>query len=168
MSTYALSSSVLPVVQRAGVRIVTRLNPAARHVLGDELMLKRILINLISNAIKFTPPSGRIEVSCAPEADGGLLLAVADTGLGIASSDLPKVLEPFVQAGDALSRHHGGTGLGLPLTKSLVEKHGGGLAIASRLGEGTRVSVTLPARRILAQPGDRPAPRAARAHQKEC
>jgi signal transduction histidine kinase len=113
----------------------------------DELKLKQILLNLLSNAIKFTPPGGRVQVATALDSDG-FVIKVRDTGIGIASNDLPKVLIPFTQLDSKLSRKHGGTGLGLPLTKGLVELHGGSLAIESEVGVGTTVTVRLPAARI--------------------
>jgi len=113
----------------------------------DELKLKQILLNLLSNAVKFTPPAGRVEVKTALDSDG-FVIKVKDTGIGIAPSDLPKVLIPFTQLDSKLSRKHGGTGLGLPLTKGLVELHGGSFAIDSEVGIGTTVTVRLPAARV--------------------
>jgi signal transduction histidine kinase len=113
----------------------------------DELKLKQILLNLLSNAVKFTPPAGRVEVETALDSDG-FVIKVKDTGIGIAPSDLPKVLIPFTQLDSKLSRKHGGTGLGLPLTKGLVELHGGSFAIDSEVGIGTTVTVRLPAARV--------------------
>jgi signal transduction histidine kinase len=113
----------------------------------DELKLKQILLNLFSNAAKFTPTGGCVHVQTALNSDG-FAIKVTDTGIGISASDLPKVLIPFTQLDSKLSRKHGGTGLGLPLTKGLIELHGGSLVIDSEVGVGTTVTIRLPARRV--------------------
>jgi signal transduction histidine kinase len=118
-------------------------------VLGDERALRQIVLNLLSNAVKFTPKGGRISLSIIRNSEGGLTLTVADTGIGIPQEHLDLVLRPFHQVDSSDTRRHDGTGLGLPLAKALVEKHGGTLQLESQLGRGTRVSVILPARRIL-------------------
>ena len=116
---------------------------------ADEKRLKQILLNLLSNAIKFTPPGGRVTIrGQAGDADDPLVIAIADTGIGIAPRDIPRALMPFAQIDSQLSRRYEGTGLGLPLTKSLVELFGGTLEIESELGAGTTVSVTFPAARV--------------------
>jgi two-component system cell cycle sensor histidine kinase PleC len=111
----------------------------------DRQALRQILLNLISNAVKFTPPGGRIEVGAQPGADGGFLLWVGDTGIGIAPEHIPTVLAPFGQVENDLTRQYEGTGLGLPLVKSLVELHGGHFEIHSALGEGTTIRAVFPA-----------------------
>jgi signal transduction histidine kinase len=116
---------------------------------GDRRALKQVLINLLSNAIKFTEPGGRITVASARAADGGLLLRVGDTGIGIAAQDLPKVLQPFAQVETGLARRYKGTGLGLPIAVGLCALHGGTLTVASTPGEGTTVTITLPPHRVL-------------------
>jgi signal transduction histidine kinase len=120
--------------------------PALR---ADPRMLKQILLNLLSNAVKFTPRGGNISVEGEVDDDGYLLIRVNDTGIGIAHEDLPMVLEPFSQVDNTLSRRFQGTGLGLPLSKGLVELHGGSLEIDSEVGVGTTVSVRFPAERVL-------------------
>ena len=114
---------------------------------ADPRRLRQILLNLISNAIKFTPPDGHVtlEIGCA--ASGGITLVVADTGIGIAAEDLTKVLTPFGQVEGSLNRRHEGTGLGLPLSKALVELHGGEFHIDSAPGRGTRITIAFPASR---------------------
>jgi|GEM_PF-1457702 len=116
---------------------------------ADRLALKRILINLLSNAIKFTPAQGRVCVSAALDGNGAVL-SVADTGIGIAPEDVETAMRPFGQVESTLNRRHAGTGLGLPLTRSLVELHGGTLSIDSAVGVGTTVTVRLPAARLAA------------------
>ncbi|MFQ5783364.1 MAG: PAS domain S-box protein [Alphaproteobacteria bacterium] len=120
--------------------------PALR---ADERKLKQILLNLLSNAVKFTPPGGRITVSAATGPRRGFVLRIADTGIGIAADDIPKVLAPFGQVDGALDRKYEGTGLGLPLSKALTELHGGDFEIESEPGQGTVVTVRFPPERIL-------------------
>src|SRR5690606_30481761 len=111
--------------------------------------LRQILLNLISNAIKFTASGGRVEVGAAPEARGGFRLWVSDTGIGIAPEHIPVVLAPFGQVQNDLTRQYEGTGLGLPLVKSLVELHDGIFAIDSEPGRGTTITATFPPPPVL-------------------
>ena len=120
---------------------------------ADDRALRHILINLLSNAVKFTPEGGQVVVSATIDDRGLMTLAVADTGIGIAEADIAKALEPFGQIDNALSRRHDGTGLGLPLCRSLVERHDGHLEISGAPGVGTTVTVRLPRDRIVV-PGD--------------
>ncbi|MDR3516062.1 MAG: ATP-binding protein [Azospirillaceae bacterium] len=119
------------------------------YVRAEELSLKQILTNLLSNAVKFTPEGGRVTISARIENDGRMLLAVADTGIGIASEDMDKALAPFGQIESSLSSKTQGTGLGLPLVVSLVELHGGAFSLESALGSGTTARVWLPAERVI-------------------
>jgi signal transduction histidine kinase len=116
----------------------------------DERKLVQILVNLLSNAFKFTPAGGSVTLSAGIRRDGGLSVRVRDTGIGIAPGDLEKVLTPFGQVESAFSRKHQGTGLGLPLARALVELHGGTLALESSVGAGTLVTVSLPRSRVIA------------------
>ncbi|MFO0996404.1 MAG: PAS-domain containing protein, partial [Alphaproteobacteria bacterium] len=131
------------------VALETRLASDASTIFADERLMKQILLNLLTNAIKFTPAGGRVTIESGIQDSGEFVLRVTDTGIGIASEDIPKVMLPFGQVDSTLSRKHQGTGLGLPLTKSLVEIHGGHFGIASTKGEGTRITVLLPATRVL-------------------
>jgi two-component system, cell cycle sensor histidine kinase DivJ len=129
--------------QEAGVELTMRVAADLPEVAADRRAFNQILINLISNAIKFTPRGGRVTVSAL--CDGSkLALAVADTGVGIVESDLPRLGEAFFQGRTSCDRRHDGTGLGLSIVKGLVRLHGGEVDIKSRLGEGTRVTVRLP------------------------
>lgn len=116
---------------------------------GDTLRIKQILLNLLSNAIKFTPQGGNITVTARQCDDGGLQLAVADTGIGIAKRDHQRVLDPFTQVDDVLSRSHEGSGLGLALVRNLMKEHDGTIALDSEEGEGTTVTLTFPASRTV-------------------
>jgi two-component system cell cycle sensor histidine kinase PleC len=110
---------------------------------ADERLLRQALLNLVGNAVKFTPADGRVRVEVARLSDGGVRFAVADSGIGIAPSDLPHVLTPFGRASHPEVASKEGIGLGLPLTKLMVESHGGRLEIASVLGKGTTVTISL-------------------------
>ncbi|MGJ3231283.1 MAG: ATP-binding protein [Oceanicaulis sp.] len=118
---------------------------------ADPRALKQVMLNLMSNAVKFTPEGGRVTVRGFDAADG-VVLQVADTGIGISEEDLPRVGRPFEQIENQHSKKHQGSGLGLALSKSLVEMHGGSLRIDSVLGKGTTVSFSLP-REAKPQPG---------------
>jgi signal transduction histidine kinase len=117
-------------------------------IYGDPLRLRQVVTNLVANALKYTPTGGSVSVRAEREPDGAFRLAVRDTGIGIAQADLPTVLEPFRQVDNASNRAQAGTGLGLPLTRRLVELHGGALSIESAVGAGTTVTVRLPAARV--------------------
>ncbi|MBL4615238.1 MAG: PAS domain S-box protein [Magnetovibrio sp.] len=122
------------------------------QVLVDVRRMKQILLNLLSNAVKFTPRDGRI--TCGAHVDeSGFVITVADTGIGMDADGILKAMSQFGQVDSSLSRKHDGTGLGLPLTKSLVELHGGTFVISSQKHVGTKITITLPRNRILAVEG---------------
>jgi two-component system, cell cycle sensor histidine kinase DivJ len=112
-------------------------------VTGDPRAFRQVVLNLVSNAIKFTEPSGRVTVSAGLEGSH-LVLRVADTGVGIAADDLKRIGDPFFQAGNAYQRRREGTGLGLSIVKRLITLHGGDLTVQSKIDQGTSVTVTLP------------------------
>ncbi len=116
---------------------------------ADERKVKQVLLNLLSNAIKFTPSGGKIYVDASVLADRSIKIGVTDTGVGIAEEDVPRALERFGQVEHVMTRLHSGTGLGLPLAAGLVELHGGVLALESKEGEGTAVTVTFPPERSI-------------------
>jgi signal transduction histidine kinase len=129
------------------VDLRANIDPALPPLYADELRLRQIILNMLSNAIKFTPPGGEVGVSAALDPDGRLHIVIADTGLGIAPADIPLALAPFGQVnGNARTRE--GTGLGLPLSKELVEMHGGTFSIASAVGTGTTIDIAFPADRV--------------------
>ncbi len=133
--------------QQKAVTIATDI-PALPPLMAGELRLKQVFLNLLSNAVKFSRQGGRVTVAAEVTEAGALAVSVADQGIGMKPLDIPVALEPFRQIDNALSRPYEGTGLGLPLAKMLVEKHGGTLALESTLGIGTTVTVTLPAARL--------------------
>jgi cell cycle sensor histidine kinase DivJ len=129
--------------QNAGVTLAMQVPDDLPDIVADRRALSQVVINLVSNAIKFTDRGGRVTVSAVR--DGAfLLVSVEDTGVGIGEDDLPRLGEAFFQARASYDRRHDGTGLGLSIVKGLVRLHGGTTDIRSRLGEGTRVSVRLP------------------------
>jgi cell cycle sensor histidine kinase DivJ len=129
--------------REGGIDVVIRAADQLPTMVGDQRALKQILLNLLSNAIKFTERGGSVIVS-ARVANDSLMLAVADTGVGIGSADLERIGDPFFQAGKTYQRRHEGTGLGLSIVKALVGLHQGEMTVASKLDEGTTVSITLP------------------------
>jgi signal transduction histidine kinase len=131
------------------VRLDTRVPAGLPRLLADERKVKQILLNLLSNAVKFTEAGGRITVAATLRDDGGLALAVSDTGIGIKAEDIPLAMATFGQVDSSLSRRYEGTGLGLPLCKALIERHGGTLELVSEPGKGTCVTVSFPAARIV-------------------
>ncbi|WP_042444011.1 response regulator [Azospirillum sp. B510] len=157
-----------PRAARAGIAIAAKVEPAARHMRGDERRIRQILLNLLSNAVKYTPAGGSVSLTTGPAPDGGLLLEVRDTGVGIPEPELERVPPAYTRVDGpdgrrAESRRIEGSGLGLPLTRRLVELHGGTLTLASRVGRGTTVTVHFPPGRLAGEggrpvgpPADRP------------
>ena len=136
--------------ERAGVALSVTGNVGDwPPMLADATKLRQIMLNLASNAIKFTPAGGAVSLALQAERGKPFTLVVTDTGIGMDAADIPSVLEPFRRLSPAHSADYQGAGLGLPLTKALVELHGGHLEIASTPGKGTRVTVTLPETRAL-------------------
>ena len=129
--------------EASGLTLSAEIAADLPEIVADKRALKQILINLISNAVKFTKAGGRVTVRASREGEE-LRIAVTDTGIGIDAADLPRLGAPFFQCGSVYDRPFEGTGLGLSVVKGLVELHGGRLEIASRVGEGTTVTVRLP------------------------
>ncbi len=137
-----------------GLTLKVALPDRLPSLFADARLVKQMLINLLSNAIESTPSDGWVVITAEGDGKGGLTLAVADTGRGIAKDDLALALTPFRTFGDQQAKMSHGTGLGLPLVKSLIELHGGAFQINSKVGAGTTVALTFPPDRV----GDRGAP----------
>jgi signal transduction histidine kinase len=114
---------------------------------GDERRLRQCVVNLLANAIKFAP-RGEVTISAAMTGSGGIEIRIADTGYGIPADQLERVFEPFHQVENELSRSSNGTGLGLPLSRKLAERHGATLALESTVGRGTTAILSLPGRAV--------------------
>ena len=138
------SNLIAPVAQKAQVDYVVELPEQIPKIYADAAKLRQVLINLLSNAVKFTPSGGKVTLAVEPDAAGGVTFRVRDTGIGMGRADIEVALTPFGQVDMRLTRKYEGIGLGLPLSKKLVELHGGTLAIDSIPGRGTTVSVHLP------------------------
>jgi signal transduction histidine kinase len=143
--------------ERGGVQVIAALPSDLPQIWADETKVKQIVLNLLSNAVKFTERGGKVVISAGSLADGGLTLTITDTGIGMRPEDIPKAMAPFGQLESTFERRFEGTGLGLPLVQRLVELHGAELRIDSQLGQGTKVEVRFPQRRVIAR--KRPAER---------
>ncbi len=129
--------------EQAGLTLELAIPRNLPMIQADQLRLRQVLLNLLSNAIKFTPAGGTVSV-IAEQRGAGLAITVRDTGIGMALDDIPRALQPFVQVDNSLARRHGGTGLGLPLSKRFIDLHGGQFEIRSEPGKGTSVTIVLP------------------------
>jgi two-component system, cell cycle sensor histidine kinase DivJ len=129
--------------RESGIDLVTRAPEDLPVVIGDPRAFKQIVLNLVSNAVKFTERGGRVTVSAGIEG-ARFVMRIADTGVGIAADDLKRIGDPFFQAGKTYQRRHEGTGLGLSIVKSLVAMQGGEITVQSKVDEGTTVTVALP------------------------
>jgi PAS domain S-box-containing protein len=138
---------VAPKAVSLGITLSVDVSSDVPRISADERMLKQVILNLLSNALKFTPGGGAVELAARAAPEGGLVFTVSDTGIGIASEDFEKIFQPFGQVDSSLARKFEGTGLGLPLTKGLVELHRGSLELESEVGRGTTVRVALPKKR---------------------
>lgn len=140
----SLIAYLAPVAEEKGVALALAVAPDAPAVLADPQRLRQVLVNLLSNALRYTPAGGRVTVSAAATPAGWLGVTVADTGAGIAPDDLPHVFDRFYRADRSRSRQGGGAGLGLAIARSLVRLHDGTIRAESSLGQGSRFTVELP------------------------
>lgn len=138
---------------KAGIAMIRNVSADLPSLLADPRSIKQIILNLLSNAVKFTRRGGSVNVSALVDRDGCFVIKVSDTGIGISEENLTRLTTPFTQVESALSREFSGTGLGLPLVRSLAGLHGGSLKLESRLGVGTSATIYLPAERIIAAEG---------------
>ncbi|MCK5167263.1 MAG: HAMP domain-containing histidine kinase, partial [Rhodospirillaceae bacterium] len=143
---------VHPRSEEKGIMISENIPEGLPRLYVDTVKLKQILINLLTNAIKYTQNGGTVELTVVVGKDGKIAFHIIDNGIGMAAKDIPRALEPFGQLADVLTRDQEGVGLGLHLTKALVELHDGRLGIDSTLGEGTTVSVIFSAERTDSPP----------------
>ncbi len=155
-STFDLNADVTEVVRllgqlalEQGVAVDVDLPPGQIHIEADRRRIKQILFNLISNAIKYTPEGGSVQVTVDRTRNGRLKLAVSDTGRGMSRSELSVALSPFGRVGNAETTGQPGTGLGLPIAAALAEAHGGNLELTSTVGDGTTARFYLPANRLV-------------------
>jgi len=146
----AVMRLVAPQAAASGLTLDCEIGAEVPPVLADPRRLRQILLNLLGNAVKFTPPGGRVRLAALLRPDGGVRCMVSDTGVGIAAADMDRILMPFGRGESSYVRSKEGTGLGLSVTKTLVERHDGRLTIDSAVGVGTTVYVDLPAARSLA------------------
>jgi PAS domain S-box-containing protein len=140
---------VRPRAEETGVTVSSSVDPGVKNVRADRRLLLQTLLNLASNAVKFTERGGRVDIAALPASDGGVDIIVRDTGIGMSAADVARVGEPFLQVDGRLSRKFEGTGLGLVIAKRLIEMHGGVLCIDSAVGAGTTMTIRLPASRNL-------------------
>ena len=144
--------------ESGAVKLVADVPADLPTLLADERKLKQILVNLLSNAVKFTNPGGTVTIKTWARPESGFIIQVIDSGIGMALDDIPKALEPFSQIDSKLDRKYEGTGLGLPLTKSLIELHSGSFDLQSKIGIGTTATVRFPAERVGAAVAEMPRP----------
>lgn len=135
--------------ENKGLKLIADYGPGMAPIWADERAIRQILLNLLTNAIKFTPRGGIVTMSARTEADGGQVICISDNGPGIPAAELPKVLSAFGQGSLAQSSAEGGTGLGLPIVSSLIELHGGTFELKSQVRKGTQAIIRVPSTRVL-------------------
>jgi signal transduction histidine kinase/sensor domain CHASE-containing protein len=145
--------------QRQGLNFATDLPSAPQKIQADGRAVFRALLNMLSNAVKFTPAGGTVTLRYRRNGEGAIVFSVADTGIGIAPSDIEKALSPFGQIDSDIARRYRGTGLGLSIVKGICDLHGGSLDIDSEVGVGTTVTIVIPDQRRRRVPGAKVTPR---------
>jgi signal transduction histidine kinase len=142
-------AAIRPIAQEKSIDINCEFGQEATlPICVDPTKFKQIMINLLSNGVRFTEPEGQILLGSSLDSRGSLVISIADTGIGIAPEHLQKVLEPFAQVQDRFTGKSEGIGLGLPIARALIELHGGELVLSSALGIGTTVALRLPGERV--------------------
>ncbi len=142
--------------KRQKIKVSTLIPEEIPFLMADSRKLKQILLNLLSNALKFTKENGTVEIACGIDGQGNFVLSVTDTGIGMKEEDIPKALSAFGQVHTAES--YGGTGLGLPLCKMFATLHGGNLMMHSILNVGTKVTVIFPKKNVIWEKHSSPIP----------
>ncbi|MEN8197686.1 MAG: HAMP domain-containing sensor histidine kinase, partial [Pseudomonadota bacterium] len=137
----------------ADVKLASDIEQDLPLLLGDAHKIQQIVINLVGNAVRYMPDSGKVTVQASRQAEGGIVLKVEDDGAGMSAEDVERVISPFVRLSNPMVRAHDGTGLGLPLVKALVELHGGQFTLTSKIGKGTTGTAIFPKSRVI-QPED--------------
>lgn len=140
--------TIAPMAERKCINVDCELTQATTLICVDQNKFRQIILNLLSNGVKFTEPKGRLLIGSDVDGRGDLVITIKDTGIGIPSEHLERVLSPFEQVADHLTKENEGTGLGLPIARALIELHGGDLTLSSDLGIGTTVVLRLPHQRI--------------------
>ncbi|MGF1626788.1 MAG: ATP-binding protein [Alphaproteobacteria bacterium] len=150
-------SAALRIVHPQAIQAQVTLRKGAMtdgEIYADRTKVCQILINVLANAVKFTPEGGEVSIETERAEDGELVIRITDSGVGIRAEDIPRALQPFVQVGIDSSGYYSGTGLGLPLSLALAQLHGGSLELQSTVGVGTTVTIRFPRERVL-EPGSR-------------
>ncbi|MCK5546348.1 MAG: PAS domain S-box protein [Rhodospirillaceae bacterium] len=131
------------------IKLIKKIDKNLPDINVDAQRMKQAIINILSNAVKFTPEGGKVTISASKEKNGDFLVVITDTGIGMKAKDIKTALTPFGQVDSRLARKYEGTGLGLPLTKNFIEMHSGTLDIKSKVEVGTTVTITIPAEHVL-------------------
>jgi len=145
---HSVITTINPIAQRKSVEVACVTGDPPLMVNVDPTKFKQIMLNLMSNSVKFTKPGGGIRIVSALDKSGDLVLQISDTGIGIPPEQIERVFQPFEQVADHLTREHEGTGLGLPIAKALIELHDGELGLSSEVGVGTTARLRLPSSRV--------------------
>lgn len=130
--------------QNNGHEMIVEAPDTLPSIVGDRERIEQVVVNILSNAVKYTPSGGHIRLSACVPAENRVRITVEDDGVGIPAADVPRLFERFYRVDKARSRAAGGTGLGLAIAKEIVEQHEGKIALASEYGKGTMVTITLP------------------------
>jgi signal transduction histidine kinase len=142
--------TIAPIAEKKSINVDCALAEASMQICVDQTKFSQIILNVLSNGVKFTEPEGRIMIGSGVDDRGDLVISIKDTGIGISPEHLERVLSPFEQVADHLTKENEGTGLGLPIARALIELHGGDLTLSSDVGVGTTVALRLPHKRIHA------------------
>jgi signal transduction histidine kinase len=140
--------TIAPIAEKKSIYVDCELAQASMRICVDQTKFCQIILNVLSNGVKFTEPEGRIIIGTGVDVRGDLVISIKDTGIGISPEHLERVLSPFEQVADHLTKENEGTGLGLPIARALIELHGGDLTLSSDVGIGTTVALRLPHERI--------------------